>query len=124
MAAPLPEHYEAARSRWPAELVAMLDVAAAALAEELDAEQAEHMATRMMMALARYHGGRMFYLPKGEGLQRALRDRAIYRQYAHHRGSILQLASQYKLTEQQIYRIIDQQRSLHVRRIQPELPLV
>ena len=111
-----------ARDRWPADLVALLDVAAHALAESMPEEQAEHVATTVMAAIARYHGGRMFYLPKGQGLARFLRDREIYRQYKHSRSSILQLVEQYRLSEQAVYSIIDEQRALHIRRIQPSLP--
>jgi len=113
---------EVARNRWPADLVALLDVAAQALAEQMPEAQAEQVATTVVAAIARYHGGRMFYLPKGQGLERALRDRAIYRQYQHSRGSILQLVEHYHLSEQAVYKIIDEQRSLHIRRIQPSLP--
>lgn len=101
----------------------MLDVMSQALRAELPEAQAQQYATRALAALARYHGGRMYYLPKGEALERALRDRDIYQRYTHRRESILELVEAYGLTEQHIYRIIAEQRALHVRRVQHALPL-
>jgi Mor family transcriptional regulator len=52
-----------------------------------------------------------------------VRDRDIYQRFTHRRESILELVEAYGLTEQHIYRIIAEQRALHVRRVQHALPL-
>ena len=116
---PPPDLTDVARKRWPADLVALLDVAAHALAEAFPKEQAENAAIIAVSAIANYHGGRMFYLPKGAGLARALRDREIYRQYKHTRESIVELAEKHGMTEQAIYRIVSQQRELHTKKVKP-----
>ncbi|MEW5838364.1 MAG: Mor transcription activator family protein [Pseudomonadota bacterium] len=111
------ELHKAARHQWPAALVDLLDVAAQSLKGQMPEEQAERVATTVIAAIANYHGGRQFYLPKGQGLERAMRDREIYRDYKHTRESVLQLAEQYRLTEQAVYKIIEEQRALHKKRL-------
>lgn len=110
------------RARWPQALVDMLDVMANALARQIDdQDQARKLATVALRALARYHGGRMFYLPKGDSLERALRDKAIWEAHDGRRATVQELAARHGLTEQQIYSILREQRALHRRRIQPTL---
>jgi len=116
---PPPDLADIARDRWPAELVTMLDVAAHALAEAFPKEQAENAAIIAVASIAHYYGGRMFYLPKGKRLEIALRDREIYHQYQHTRGSIVELAEKHDMTEQAIYRIVSQQRALHTKKAKP-----
>jgi len=102
-----------ARHQWPSALVDLLDVAAQSLKGQMPEEQAERVSATVIAAIANYHGGRMFYLPKGQGLDRALRNRAIYRAYKHTRESIIELAEQHRLSEQTVYKIIEEQRALH-----------
>ncbi len=110
------------RALWPQALVDMLDVIAASLARELgDQEQARRLAALAIRELAHYFGGRMTYLPRGDRLERALRDKAIWDAHDGRRTSVLELAARYRLTEQQIYAILREQRALHVRRVQPGL---
>lgn len=108
------------RRAWPVTLVNMLDVAQAALRREgLDEPQASRLAACILQALSHYHGGRMWYLPRGERLANALRDRKIFEQMR--RGGAKALAAEHRLTEQRIYEIYREQRALFQRRHQREL---
>lgn len=106
--------------RWPQSLNDMLDVIEQAYRDCGASEaSARRLAFMAMRALAQYHGGRSFYLPKGEDLDRALRDREIWERL---RGNnIPELAREYRLTEVQIYNIIRTQRALFRTRHQREL---
>lgn len=108
-------------AHWPETLVQMMDVACAALGRAgLESERAEHLARLITLAQANYIGGRSLYLPRGEALQRALRDDAIYR--AARRGNTRALAAQHGLTDRAIQKIIRTQTLLRRARMQPELP--
>ena len=110
------------RARWPQALVDMLDVMADALARRIDdREQARKLATVALRALANYFGGRMQYIPRGDNLERALRDKAMWDAYDGKRATVQDLAARYRLSEQQVYAILREQRALHRRRIQPAL---
>lgn len=106
---------------WPQALVDMLEVSRAALIDAGATEdQAGHAATVVVRALASYHGGRSFYLPRGDTLEQAIRDFEIFQ--AWNRGvSIRALMQRYPMTEQAMYRIVARQRELHRNRIQPGL---
>jgi len=114
--ADLPERLEAREPglRWPQALRDMTDVATAAL-RELGLAEPQAAAFAVMRALSRYQGGRMFYLPKGDELDRALRDRQIWEDYDYR--NVPELAARYGLTEKRIYEIIKVQRALHRQRI-------
>jgi Mor family transcriptional regulator len=110
------------RSRWPRDLAAMLDVLEAELGRHVDDEtQARRLAAVAITALAEYHGGRMFYLPKGDGLALAIRDRQMWETYRCNRDDVQRLAAEHGLTEQQVYAILRRQRAIYRRRIQPDL---
>lgn len=107
-------------SRWPKELVRGLEVIEGVfkLGGMAD-EEAFHFAAAAMLALADYNGGRDWYLPRGDALKTALRDAKIYRMA--HANNIFTLADEHGITPRHIWRIIHQQRALHIRKIQ--LPL-
>lgn len=108
------------RRAWPQTLVDMVQVVEAEYRREgLDEQDAGRFAIRAIKALAKYHGGRMWYLPKGERLDNALRDRRIFKQLR--RGGAKALAVEHKLTEQRIYEIYREQRALFQRRHQGTL---
>lgn len=110
------------RARWPEALVTMMEVARLALVRELEDEQlARRLSAIAVRALAKYHGGRMFYLPKGDELDRAIRDKRMWDVYDGTRSKVLQLADEHGLTEQQTYAILNRQRAIHRKRIQPSL---
>ncbi|WP_428986688.1 Mor transcription activator family protein [Stenotrophomonas lactitubi] len=59
------------------------------------------------------------YLPSGVRLRNALRDAEIYR--LAKRGNITELAQRHGLTEVAVYRIIREQRELHLSKVQGRL---
>ncbi len=106
--------------RWPpvlAAMVAVLDSTYRRLG--LDVDQAARLATSGVLAQAEYMGGRMFYLPRGERLRTALRDAEIF-----HRANgrnIQLLATEFGITDIQVYRICKQQKKLHLAKVQGRL---
>jgi len=110
------------RARWPQGLVDMLDVVTEVIVRQgQPREQAARLSACVVRALAHYFGGRMTYIPRGDSLDRALRDKAIWDAHDGRRTSVQELAVQHRLTEQQVYAILREQRALHRRRIQPQL---
>lgn len=110
------------KERWPRDLAAMLDVLESELGRQVhDETQARRLAAVAITALAEYHGGRMFYLPKGKGLALAIRDKQMWDSYRCNRDDVQRLAAVHGLTEQQVYTILRRQRAIHRRRIQPDL---
>lgn len=65
----------------------------------------------------------MFYLPTGEALDRALRDNRMWREYRGRPGQIEQFMREENLTQQAVYRILAEQRELHVGKAQGKLAL-
>ena len=68
------------------------------------------MSFSIIAELANYFGGRQFYLPRGEVLERNLRDAEIFRLVG--RVKVLELSERFNLTQAQIYNIIKKQRAL------------
>ena len=105
---------------WPKLLVDMLEVARAALTDAgANDERAREIAIIVMRALARYHGGHSFYLPKGEALEEALTHYRIWQEFGT--LSVRELSLKYDMTEVHIYRIYARQRALARARVQPDL---
>lgn len=109
-----------ARHKWPEILVQLLDNATQTIARYgVDDEKAEQLAMAVVGEQARLFGGMQIYLPKGDELTRALRDREIYKQAG--RVDVAILARHYNLSMRQIWVIQQAQRELHIQRIQPAL---
>lgn len=104
------------RARWPQALIDMHAVIEHALA---NLPGAADRATDVTRALAKYFGGVQWYLPQGEQLEIALRDRTIWRKFNGRNAHLLAL--EYKLSQQQIYTVCERQRQLHLKKIQPDL---
>lgn len=108
------------KERWPRELVRAIEVVEKVY---IDAGYANDVAFELaraaMLALAEFGGGRQWYLPRGDHLLTALRDAHIYRRAS--RGNIPVLASEFRLTERHVWRIIRQQYQLHRNKIQLQL---
>lgn len=97
--------------RWECELAEMLEIVIAAHTRSgLDRAQARRLAVAALLALGQYMGGRMAYLPRGDGLRRAVRNRLIYRQFTgnNHRA----LAREHRLSLKTIYAIVNRQRAI------------
>lgn len=104
---------------WPATLANLIAVFSAHLthSKNMPEDQAHAEAQVMVTVLANYFGGRQIYLPRDEKLRLALRDNLIWRQFDG--SNVPALESKHRLTRQQIYNVIAQQRALHVKRVQP-----
>lgn len=105
---------------WEKNLVQMIEVQEAAFVRDgLSEGEAFRLARVGMLALAEFHGARQWYLPRGDRLRTALRDAEIYRRAR--RGNIQALAAEFQLSDLQVWRIVRQQRKLHLRKIQGQL---
>lgn len=108
------------RAKWPKALADLVSVIEAAHLRAGDApDVAQRRAFVTVRALSNYAGGRQLYMPKGDVLERALRDREIWGKYTGR--NIDDLAESFDLTVVQVYSIIAEQRALHRQRIQPSL---
>ena len=105
---------------WPQSLVDMLQVIEAEYVEiGLEPRIAQRLAFSTLRILAYYHGGQVFYLAKGDQLDRALRDHQIRCEF--NGSNHAELARRYDKNVIQIYKILAEQRALHRNRIQPGL---
>lgn len=109
-----------ARAKWPQTLAEMIDVLVdASRRAGMQDDAAWEYAERSVLAIASYIGGRSLYLPRGDRVTEAIRDRRIWAEF---RGdNTLDLAQRYNLTERHVQRILAEQRDLHVRRMQQDL---
>lgn len=111
---------ETARKKWPELLVQLLDCArATAIRIGLTEEQAEQFAYELIRDQANQIGGMQVYIPKGEVLDRAIRDHEIYQQSGRVAPEVL--AQRYKLSMKQIWEIQRTQRQLHIKQVQVPL---
>ena len=116
----LPDDTPEARGKWPKDLVALCDIYAQELASlGIEEQQARKISLRLLMAQANYGGGRVFYLPKGDAIRRAVRDHNIWTEFNGRNHQ--ELARQHNLTVPRVYNILAEQKALHVSRNQPQL---
>lgn len=106
-------HPDVFRHRWPKQLNDFVDVLQAEFGRVVEQERAAELAGVGVLALARYCGGRMFYLPRGQAADQAVRDRRIFSDYDGKRDTVVVFAKRYGLTEQQVYSILERQRKLN-----------
>ncbi len=103
---------EDARRKWPQRLAELHAVVTDTL-RRAGVDAADRHAAQIVRAIAHYLGGRQIYLPRGDQLEQALRDREIWRAF---RGdNIEELAAQHGLSVGSVYRILARQRALHHR---------
>lgn len=109
--APSDEGEPVLKGRWPEALIEMRDVTVYALRDDIGEEAARKLGEKVVLEIARYMGGRCFYLPNGRRLERFVRNQNIWED--HTAGmSVNALAKRYRLTHASIYQILDQQRTL------------
>lgn len=114
--------YDLPDTQWEGMLVALVAVLEAAFRRlGIDETQATRLAIAAVLAQGDYAGGRQIYIPRGVRLRNALRDAEIYR--LAKRGNITELAQRHGLTEVSVYRIIRDQRELHLSKVQGRLDL-
>jgi Mor family transcriptional regulator len=83
--------------------------------------EAFELACQAVLVLAEYFGARVWYLPRGDRLRKALRDARIHWQWQRNMP-IEDIAIEHRISVIHAYRIIEQQRRLHLVKIQPALP--
>jgi Mor family transcriptional regulator len=107
-------------AKWPKALSELVDVLACELVRGgMAQEQAKAQARKLALVQAHYMGGRAYYIPTGDHLKAALRDRAIWDEF--NGRNIDQLARKHGLSVPQTYAVVAEQRQLTRRRMQPEL---
>lgn len=107
-------------AKWPKALSELVDVLACELARGgMAQEQAKAQARKLALVQAHYMGGRAYYIPTGDHLKAALRDRAIWDEF--NGRNIDQLARKHGLSVPQTYAVVAEQRKLLVNRLQRNL---
>ncbi|MHB1273637.1 MAG: Mor transcription activator family protein [Rhodanobacter sp.] len=106
---------------WPSVLAEYIDVLRACFrrrgrTDDEALEEAQHA----VIALGQYCGGRQSYLPTGDRLMTAVRDRRLYLEYCGPRNKG-DLARRYGITERRVEQIAAEQKAVHVRRMQGRL---
>lgn len=76
-----------------------------------DNGQAAREAKGVVTELSRYFGGRQYYLPKGQRLELAFRDREIYQKF--NGRNYAELAMQFNLTHMRVRQIVDEQKEMN-----------
>ena len=105
---------------WPGDLVELAEVIRSQLKREGVADETIYRQTeRILLAMSFLCGGRNYYLPKGERIKNALRDKKIYD--AFNGNNHRELARQFRLSEQKIYEVIRVQMQVHRSRVQHNL---
>lgn len=99
------------RDKWPRTLVDLVDVATNDMKHAgINPNEASRCARISVGAIARYHGGRVFYLPRGEALEQALRNQQIWQEFTG--DNVQALVAKFKLSDKQIYQVLNQHRQL------------
>ncbi|MFM5618471.1 Mor transcription activator family protein [Aeromonas veronii] len=107
-------------AKWPKALSELVDVLACELVRGgMAQEQAKAQARKLALVQAHYMGGRAYYIPTGDHLKAALRDRAIWDEF--NGRNIDQLARKHGLSVPQTYAVVAEQRKLLVNRLQRNL---
>jgi len=107
-------------AKWPKALAELVDVLACELVRGgMEPDLAKAQARKLALVQAHYMGGRAYYIPTGDHLKAALRDRAIWDEF--NGRNIDQLARKHGLSVPQTYAVVAEQRQLMKRRMQREL---
>lgn len=107
-------------AKWPKALSELVDVLACELVRGgMEPELAKAQARKLALVQAHYMGGRAYYIPTGDHLKAALRDRAIWDEF--NGRNIDQLARKHDLSVPQTYAVVAEQRELNRRRHQLDM---
>lgn len=111
---------EAPDERWPSTLAAYMEVLRTTF-RRLGADDAMALdyAQHGVLALGQYCGGRQNYLPTGERLHTAVRDRRLYLEY--NGRNKYDLAQRYGISDRRVEQIAAEQKAVHVRKLQGRL---
>lgn len=104
-------------AKWPKALAELVDVLACELGRGgMAPDLARAQARKLALVQAHYMGGRAYYIPTGDHLKAALRDRAIWDEF--NGRNIDQLARKHGLSVPQTYAVVAEQRRLTRHKIQ------
>ena len=110
------------KDKWPKVLTEYVDVVTSDLLRKGKSEnEAKETAYSVVMALAKYRGGKIEYLPTGKNLETALKHKAMWDMY--NGRNIPEVAARFKMNEISVYEIIKKQRALNVKKRGGLLPL-
>ena len=110
------------RRKWPETLATLMDISYSRLTTlGMSPEQSKCIAHALISELATYCGGRYFYLPKNDALERAVRDNDLYHDWSQRGIQPDTLAGKYKVSVTHVYRVIKEQHSLRRRQMQKDL---
>lgn len=110
----------ASDKHWPENLAALIDVLLATFRRHgLDDPEALNLAQQSVLAIGHYQGGRQYYLPTGERLYNAVRDRRIFLEA--NRDNKEALARRHGVTVRRLEQIVAEQRTIHINRNQGKL---
>ena len=107
------------KAKWPQSLADLVGVMECELKRE-GVNAPGETSRKLAVVLAHYLGGRAYYIPTGEKLLAALRDREIFERW-YTNETMDSIATHYKLSHPQLYAIIAEQRKLHRKLNQPDL---
>ncbi|MDG4811678.1 Mor transcription activator family protein [Hydrogenovibrio sp. 3SP14C1] len=109
------------KQRWPARLVEIFDVISMTLDRKacIQGSDKSELASVIVTAIAFHFGGRNFYLPSNEKLERAIRDIQIWKDFTG--NNIPELSKKYKLSEVSIHNVLATQRKIRHDKVQPKL---
>lgn len=104
-------------AKWPKALSELVDVLACELVRGgMEPDLAKAQARKLALVQAHYMGGRAYYIPTGDHLKAALRDRAIWDEFNGRNIDVL--ARKHGLSVPQTYAVVAEQRELTRRRNQ------
>lgn len=107
-------------AKWPKALAELVDVLACELGRGgMAPDIARAQARKLALVQAHYMGGRAYYIPTGDHLKAALRDRAIWDEF--NGRNIDLLARKHGLSVPQIYAVVAEQRQLSRSRSQLDM---
>ena len=110
------EHIDDENCRWPEAMRQIYDI----LKHELNkAEQDDTVALLQLSAICDAFGGMQFYLPRGHRLEKELKHLRIWNEFNGH--NVQELCQKYKLSMQQIYRVIANMRQHETNKRQAQL---
>ncbi|AWX98694.1 transcriptional regulator [Marinomonas primoryensis] len=110
------EHIDDENCRWPEAMRQIYDI----LKHELDkTEKDSSIALRQLSAICDAFGGMQFYLPRGHRLEKELKHLRIWNEFNGH--NVQELCQKYKLSMQQIYRVIANMRQHETNKRQAQL---
>lgn len=113
-------HLDAPNERWPTTLAEYIDVLRATFLQlGASDDVALTYAQQGTLALGKYNGGRQTYLPTGERLMIAVRDRRMYLEYTGRNKA--ELARRHGITERRVEQIAAEQRAIYIRQVQRNL---